>query len=273
MPARSPNEAAERISRLRTIEELLRQERQVTVTQLASTLAVSDMTVRRYLTQLQDEGIAERVHGGAVLVDRTLSDPLFLDRRSRERTAKAVIGRTCADLIPERATVFIGGGTTTLEVAQWLAGRSDLTLMTSNLAAAATVKEGGARVIVIGGEVHGRVCAMVGDIARTALSMLYAEVAVIGADAISAEHGLTSVVAEEAVISRMMLERATAQRICVVDSTKIALPTSYRIAGTDALTDVVTDANATQSDVDEFERLGVDVHRADVDVEADTSLG
>ena len=64
---------------------------------------------------------------------------------------KAAIARVVARLVEPGAAVGIDTGTTTHAVAAQLAHRSDLTVVTNGLNAAITVREGGSRVIVLGG--------------------------------------------------------------------------------------------------------------------------
>jgi len=229
------------LSRIRYIEEVLRNEGQVKVKKLASDLHISEVTVRRYLDQLSERGLAERSRGGAIRLDAPLSDPIFAARRAVQRDAKSRIARSCAELIPEEGTVFLGGGTTTCEVARFLMVRPDLTIFTSNLAAASQYRSDGATVFVIGGAIRGASCSLVGDLTRSGLGRLWADYTIIGADSISATSGAMTDSTEEADVARQMIENTRVGVMCVVDASKWTLRSGHVAASPNELTVVVSD--------------------------------
>jgi DeoR/GlpR family transcriptional regulator of sugar metabolism len=101
------------------------------VTALAEEFGVSEMTVRRDLHALARDGKLERVRGGAVNVE---SERPFSEIAVERLEAKDRIGRAAAALVEDGETVMIDIGTTTLQAARHLRGRS-LTVITTNLAA------------------------------------------------------------------------------------------------------------------------------------------
>ena len=114
-----------RSARQRDIVKTLQQTRQVDVGDLAQRFGVSGMTIRRA--------------------------PAYGSRASIRATEKATIARGVAQLVPPGAAIGIDSGTTCHAVAAELAHRNDLTVVTNALHAAITVREGGNRVIVLGG--------------------------------------------------------------------------------------------------------------------------
>ena len=93
----------------------------VRVADLVTELAVSDMTVRRDLELLDRQGLIEKVHGGATIVqERTLFEPGFQAKSSLEREAKEAIAEAAADLVLPGSAVAISAGTTTYAVARRL---------------------------------------------------------------------------------------------------------------------------------------------------------
>lgn len=248
------------LARLRRIEEVLRQSGEVRVSTLSRELAVSEMTIRRDLAVLTADGVARRSHGGAVLLDSAFSDPDFLGRRQRQRKVKIRLAQRCAEILPTEGSIFVGGGTTTCEVVALLRDRPKLEVFTSNLAAASHAQSGGARVSVLGGTVQGPTCALVGELARACLRLLWADIAILGADAISVESGISSHSAEEADVARMMIERTRGQVICLVDSTKWRETASHVIMPFENLSRVITD-DLPAAAVGQAEQSGVVVDR------------
>jgi len=136
-----------RTARQRDIVRTLQQTRQVDVGELAQRFGVSGMTIRRDLAELDEAGQLHRVHGGAII----RRAPAYGSRASTRATEKAAIARSVAQIVAPGAAVGIDTGTTCHAVAAELAHRSDLTVVTNALHAAITAREGGNRVIVLGG--------------------------------------------------------------------------------------------------------------------------
>ena len=97
---------------------------------LVSEVGVSESTIRRDLENLDRNGQIRRTRGGAAYVGESLTD--FDDRRHRARPQKQLVARTVAELIGSGETVLLDGGTTTLEVARQLQGKS-LQVVTNSL--------------------------------------------------------------------------------------------------------------------------------------------
>src|SRR3954470_20815876 len=93
----------------------------VRVSDLVRRLGVSDMTVRRDLEVLARRGLVDKVHGGATLPIRPVSDePGFAVKANRELAEKEAIGAAAAARVEPGATVAISAGTTTYAMARHL---------------------------------------------------------------------------------------------------------------------------------------------------------
>lgn len=251
-------------SRLRMIEQRLREDREVQVTNLSDLLGVSAVTVRRYLSRLEEKGIAERTHGGAVLVDPSFTQPTYLHRQATNRDAKIAIAARAASLVPQEGVIVLGGGTTTLQLMPHLINRQGLTILTANLAAAAQARPDGATVVVLGGIVRGQDCALVGEIARMALRTRYADAAIIGTDGLAADVGLTSIDEQERELVELILDHTRGPKICLADHTKVGQIKPYLAAPLQAITDLVTDTAALSGQLAHFKGQGMRVHLAEV---------
>lgn len=147
-PVTTPSGADDaRSARQRDIVELLQHTHQVDVNELARRFGVSGMTIRRDLAELDQAGQVHRIHGGAT-VRRA---PAYGSRATTRAPEKTAIARTVAELIPHGSAIGLDSGTTCHAIAAQLAPRNDLTVVTNALHAAITVREGGNRVVVLGG--------------------------------------------------------------------------------------------------------------------------
>ena len=79
---------------------------------------VSEATARRDLESLASEGKVQHVHGGAIAMEKAPPELPILERENEQADEKIRIGRATAKLIVDKETIFLGSGTTVLEVAR-----------------------------------------------------------------------------------------------------------------------------------------------------------
>jgi DeoR family transcriptional regulator of aga operon len=232
---------------------------QVTATGLSHDFGVSEITIRRDLRDLADEGLLRRTYGGAVIAQSELTDPPVLQRMSRKSAYKEIIGRAAAELVNEGDSIFIGSGSTTTYVARELANKDKLTVVTNALNIAtelATVE--GITVIVIGGLMRSSELSLVGHIAEKALLEVRMDKVIMGIPAIDLEAGLTNDYMPEVMTDRALLDM-TNEFILVADHTKFCIVCSAYLSPISAVTSLVTDYKTDKSTLDSIRKLGVSV--------------
>jgi DeoR/GlpR family transcriptional regulator of sugar metabolism len=113
------------------LEELVRRG-VVRIANVAAELSVSEMTIRRDLEQLSDQGMLNKVHGGAtVKVDTAqVTEPPFRTKSMREQGAKDAIAEAAAAMITPAAAVALMGGSTVFALAKRLVSVPRLTVVT-----------------------------------------------------------------------------------------------------------------------------------------------
>src|ERR1700751_3094002 len=100
--------------------------------ELASVFEVSQPTLRKDLSILEQQGLVKRTHGGAMST-RAPAERDIMSRFVQNVDAKRMIGRACCDLVEEGESVFLDCGTTTHHIAQQLATRGlQLTVLTNS---------------------------------------------------------------------------------------------------------------------------------------------
>ena len=122
--------AAERMAK---IVDIIRSTGAVKVDQLAKTLGVSEMTIRRDLEKCDQNGSLQRCHGGAVLKAYIRPEMDYEEKRLTHQAAKRRIAAACLPLVDEGATVYLDAGTTTFEIAQQIRTIPGLTILTNDL--------------------------------------------------------------------------------------------------------------------------------------------
>ncbi len=246
--------------RLTLITRALRESERLSVTELAALTGASEMTIRRDLEHLAEQGVLERYRGGArSLVLRGEGPPFGLRVREgldvKERIAAEVAGQ-----IADGESVLIDSGTTCLEVAKALRDRPltalPLSLHAANvLAGAPTLK-----LLLPGGEPRPGELAVTGPLAEASLAALRFDTAVIGCCGLTPGDGLTAYDLADAAIKRAAM--ASARRvIAVADAAKLSRTALAFVAAATALDVVVTDTAAPDEAVDALTAAGVVVRR------------
>src|SRR5579883_2115452 len=136
--------------RRRLILERLQRAGQVAAKELSGELRVSEDTIRRDLRELAQEGLLQRVHGGALPASAAVTD--FAGRQVLSSEGKCVLGRAAAQMIEPGQVVILDGGTTALQTARHLPRELRGTVVThSPTIAVELVEHPNVEVILLGG--------------------------------------------------------------------------------------------------------------------------
>lgn|SRR5574341_632108 len=237
----------------------------VRVIELASRLGVSEMTVRRDLTDLEREGGVRRVHGGAVSARGRSYEPPLILRSTENQDAKKRIGKLAASLVADGDSIAIDIGSTTHELAHNLLGRRNLTVITSSLHIANLLtSQPDIRLILSGGIVRKGEASLVGDLAQYAYQNFFVDRLFLGVGAIDAKAGLTEYNLDDALVKQAMI-RCAKEIIVLADMTKFDHVAFARIAPLNVIHQIVTDRAPTGNLLEELNRSGVFIHVAEAD--------
>jgi len=256
-----------RYQRWNALLDLLPADGQLTVTQAARQLGVSQATIRRDLDQLAQQQLVTRTRGGAVAGHVSYDLPLRY-KTTRHAQEKQRIGRAAAALVAPGAAVALTGGTTTSEVARALATRPDLqegagvpavTVVTNamNIANELAVRPH-IKIVVTGGVTRGQSYELIGPFATLVLAELTLDWAILGVDALDPRAGATAHHEGEASISHLMADRAK-QVMVVADSSKLGQRAFARVCAADEIGVVVTDRDADPGLLAAFTERGIRV--------------
>jgi DeoR/GlpR family transcriptional regulator of sugar metabolism len=245
--------------RHRRILDAVQQAGQVGVTRLAELTGTSEMTVRRDLEQLADQGVIERYRGGARSLTLRGEEPPFTVRANDGHEAKRRIAAAVADMIADGEAVVVDSGTTCLEVARLLTGRRLTVVPMSLHAANALVGGPQLRLLLPGGEPRPGELALTGPLALASLAALRFDTAVLGCCGLTAD-GLTAYDLDDAAIKRAII--ASAHRVvAVADPAKFTRTALAHVAPVSALSVVVTTADAPDEQIGALTAAGTIVHR------------
>ena len=230
----------------------LRRNGSVRVTELASELDVSEMTVRRDLDALDTAGLAEKVHGGATLRFRhTTDEPGFDAKITMNAPEKESIARTAALSVDAGSSIGITAGTTTARMAAELSGIADLTVVTNSIRVAqtfATSPRSDRTVILTGGE-RTPSEALVGPVAVGSLGSFHLDQVFMGVHGMHERAGFTTPNLHEAETNRAFI--AAADRVTVLaDHAKWGVTGLATITDFEEVDTLVTDAGHAEQTLD-----------------------
>src|SRR6185503_14155436 len=237
---------------------LIRQGR-LSVTEIVHQFSISEATVRRDLESLASQGKAQRVHGGVIAIEQAPPELPILERANEQPDDKARIGLSTANLIRDKETVFLGSGTTVLEVARNLRNRKNLTVITNSLpvlnmlAGLAEIT-----VIAVGGMLSESEMSFIGHITEQALTEVRADKVIMGTRCLSLEHGLTNDYLQETLTDRAILKIGR-EVIIVADHTKVNRVATALLAPLDVMDTFVTDAKADRKFLQALKKQGTNV--------------
>ena len=231
------------------------------VTELAQVYDVTTETVRRDLAVLDRAGLLRRVHGGAVPTRALhLVEPSVEAREATRAAQKQAVARAAAEFLPQSgATILFDAGTTTARLAALLPPDRDLQVVTNSVPIAARLAcLGSVSLQVLGGRVRGLTQATVGDQAVVTLAALRVDVAFIGANGITARHGLSTPDPDEAAVKRAMVSCANFV-VVVADSSKIGREEFVSFASIQSLDVLVTDSGISARERAELSAEGLEI--------------
>ncbi|HYO39110.1 MAG TPA: DeoR/GlpR family DNA-binding transcription regulator [Nocardioidaceae bacterium] len=234
----------------------------VEVGPLATDLEVAEETVRRDLRELVGRGVLQRVHGGAYPVESAGFESTIKHRSSSLVGEKRRIAAAAAERLHGAETIYIDEGVTPQFVAEALHADHPVTVVTSSLLAAGALADASdVTVLLLGGRMRGRTLATVDHWALRMLRDLVIDLAFLGANGISRDHGLTTPDPAVAAVKSEVMARSR-RRIFVGLHTKFGATSFCRFADVGDFELLVTDTGLSSNEARRFSALGPHVVRA-----------
>lgn len=233
------------VERQARLLEILRQRKAAQLEDLARELSVSASTVRRDLEAMEQKGLVQRTHGGAIYRqpqreggDPSISDPLA-ERMRQNVQQKQAIGRYAASLVEPNMTLLLDGGSTVVYAAQQITARP-LQVVTNSLSIASLFADDEqVELLVIGGSLYGRTGVLVGPIATGCLADLHADLLLFSLAGVYENAAFNYNLAMVQVEQMMM--RQAARSVLLMDSSKFGRKSLVRVCGLEELEHIVTD--------------------------------
>ena len=246
--------------RKQLILKKLKKDGQIVAKDVSRQLGLSEDTIRRDLRELAQEGLLQRVHGGALPASPAVVN--FAGREQLASSAKMAIGRAAAAMVQHDQVVILDGGTTTRELARHLRHDLRATVVThSPTIAMELVEHPSVEVILIGGRLFKHSVVAVGAAAIEAIAQIRADTFFMGVTGIHPEAGLSTGDLEEAHTKRA-LSAAAADTIVLVSAEKLNAASPYVIAPVTEASGIIVERTTPQEATAPYEKLGITVTRA-----------
>lgn len=242
------------------IRQLLAEHGRLSVDQLAKTLGVTSMTIRRDLGSMERAGVLTRTHGGCVLPSPCIPEMPVTTKDLQQPGHKHAIAREAARRLRPGQKIYLDTGTTALHLARLLPTDRQLEVYTNNLRVAMELFGcAGTKVVVFGGALSQQSPDLLGELALDRIRDFHFDVAVLGADAVDPGRGeFYSAELRTAMLSQAAQQQAR-ETIVLADSTKFgkhSLIVAGRLtAGTVLITDQHLDVTARGA----LEAIGAEV--------------
>ena len=184
------------------LDTLLKQE-SVQVSDLSTLLGVSAVTIRKDLTELENENKLYRSHGKAILINPYINNRSVNEKEMLATEEKNAIGRTAAALITKDDSIIIASGTTVHALARNIKPIHKLTVVSASLQVSEILANNEAiEIIQLGGTLRHSSNSVVGKYAEQILPSFCCSKLFLGVDGIDLEFGITTTDVREADLNK-----------------------------------------------------------------------
>lgn len=246
------------------ILKYIEQEGFVSLQKLVEHFGISESTARRDVEYLDGISKVQKTRGGAAYIGESMTS--FEERTVSALKEKEQIAQTVAEMVGPGEVILLDGGTTTLEVARRLIGRS-LTVVTNSVPIVnLLINQPGIELISIGGYVYPKTGVALGPIAQAALKAVHARRLIMSVGGIT-EAGLFNSNSLLVETERQMMESSDEVWV-VTDSSKFGRSNLAHLAPLNSMDRLITDDGLTDEWRQRLEDAGVEVIVLGAGVEA-----
>lgn len=217
----------------------------VSVKHLSDALYASESSIRRDLQKLEKQGLVKRSYGNAELAINFSNIVTFNHRTQQNVHAKKEIAMKAASLINDGDIIFLDQSSTSLYLANEIANRGSLTVVTNNTEILIRLANTKVKVISSGGYLSddNRNC-LIGDDAKQSFKNFYADVAFFSTKSVSLDGVISDCSREEVVVRNAMLKNAS-KKVFLCDSTKFGTKSPCKQCELDDVDYFISEGNST----------------------------
>lgn len=243
---------------------LLQQNGSISVVQLAELFKVSEVTIRKDLSFLEQQKKLYRTHGSAILISPYISDRHVNEKEKKNVAEKRAIGAKAASLVAQDDSIIIASGTTMAFLAREIKPVGHLTVITAAVPVTSILsQDANIDVIQLGGITRSSSVSVVGPFAEQMLRQFSCSKLFFGVDGFDLNYGVTTTNLMGGHLALMMIE--TVQKvIALVDSSKFGRRGFCKMCDVDRIDMVITDDGVSPIVVEQLQEAGIDVRIVEV---------
>lgn len=200
------------------ILSLLDDKQTIKMQDIVDATGASESTIRRDLTELENQHKLERVFGGAMLTERNSLEPSILDKSTKNLQEKKRLAKFAASFIQEEDCIFLDAGSTTFQMIPHLQDKN-VVVVTNGLTHIDSLNDYGITTYLTGGLMKSRTAALVGSQTIQALQNYRFDKCFLGVNGFHESYGYTTPDPEEASIKKLASSLARITYV-VADHTK-----------------------------------------------------
>ncbi|MCB0043854.1 MAG: DeoR/GlpR transcriptional regulator [Caldilineaceae bacterium] len=260
----SPQEGAHFSSneRREIIIQTLREQDQVSVNDLSKRLNVTEVTTRKDLQLLEEQGYLTRVRGGAVMSGRGQLELRFAARQQLMLDEKRRMAKRAARYIEPGNTIFLDGSSTTFQMTRLLRDQQGITVITNGLYAALELSFAPeVTTIVVGGILRRRTSSLVDVLTPTLLRRLHVDVAFLSCRAFTMKNGMMESDLREAQIKRYMAQAAQ-RTFAIIDHSKFGGSYTASSLLPEEIDNMISDTGLSAEQQAQIAELGINLELA-----------
>ena len=245
--------------RLDIIMEKVREKKFISVEELAQLLGVSLMTIRRDFNLLCESGQLERCHGGARLVQHTISEIDYDIKKEQNNAEKKKLAQKAMEFIEENDTIYLDSGTTTGEVAKLLCRfNKHVSVVTNELNIATILLDSNVDLTILGGTVQKKTKSVIGLASEEFLKQYRFSKVFIGTTSVDYNFDVFSPTYEKAHMKQMLIKQSS-QIYLMADSSKFYSQAMCFVASLSEFTGVITDKVFNETELENINKLSINV--------------
>lgn len=240
------------------LEQLLSQE-SVLVSDLAASLDVSLVTIRKDLTELEKAGKLYRSHGKAILINPFTNNRSVNEKEKLNTEEKQLIGSEAVKMLVKNDSIILASGTTIHALACNIQPEGKLTVVSASLQATMSLSGNeNIDIIQLGGMLRHSSASVVGQYSMEFLRGCSFSKLFLGVDGIDVDFGISTTDIREAELNRAMMQAAQ-KTIVLADSSKFGRRGFAKISGMEDIDTIITDAKIPNAVAKRIEEMGIDL--------------
>lgn len=237
------------------IIELLSQKNTISVKEIGKILNATNVTIRKDLSELETEGKLQRIHGGAMAIEKV--GEIFKDKdlEIRSPEEKKAIAKYAYEFIENHDTILLDSSTTARELAKLISmgAKQNLTVFTNSIYNSMILSENeNCNLVMVGGTINPALRFATGHFSEDFISRVRVDKCFLGTNGIDKEFGFSVTNIEDASLKRRMVE-SSRQLYILADSSKfnkVYLMTFAKFTG--PLTALITDSRASNQIIQQY---------------------